>query len=1302
MPLFGGKKHKRGAPIRQPRKPLKEIDLSACLSVMNAPAGTAFQRVVNQRQKSYFLYFNSATLQLSWGVGKNSSNFVGTLNVEEIKEVRTGEQAKACKDFKSLAQQTWAKLESNRCLAIVYGSEFKVKTMCLYGANQEEVLRWTDGLWAHTRAANVETDFFSTDKIITRWLERHWSPLKNAKQERRESMTLKEVKLWMKDINLKLKNPEIKDFFSQVDKIKMQIIGFHEFTELYHLLLDIPTLADHFSKYCSKPSLGLEDVHKFFKDVQGEELSEAQAKTILTRFGNGPHITPALFIEYLHSQENSVWNPACDKVHMDMTQPLAHYFIASSHNTYLMGDQFKSESSVEAYINCLRDGCRCLEIDCWDGPNNEPIVFHGRTLTTKIKFADILPAIREHAWVASEYPIILSIENHCSLPQQKRMAEYFVEIFGDELVVQPPPECRKDEVTRDCYPSPEQLKRKIIIKHKKLEGNTNEVVLSSKLDDDISSSRRNGYLHMQDNLDGSWARHYFVLKDEKLFIAEAPEDESDKPEDEEKPAEEEEPQAKREEEMHFGEPWFHGALKRGRTAAEQLLKDYNGPEGSFLVRESESSPGEYSLSFWRNGMANHSRIYHQGGKYYMTNQISFHNLYELIEYYRREPMKSVQFSLTLGEAVPQPPKHLDRPWYRPDVSRTDAEAKLKRMRQDGVFLVRPSDTSQVGGEAFAISFRAEGKIKHCRINKEGRIYCIGDTEFEDMVELVEHYTNTPLYRKMKLKYPLTEELLKKEGGDEEEDNYVSEELYSMPNPSATNKTSVSCKAMYAYRGTKPDELTFPKDAIITNVIKQDVGWWQGDYGGKIAGWLPSNYVEEIDHEQLVKEDKEEKDNPLGELQKLVMDVAGMKVDPLPPTPERALVFQITSGKTRINVFAETEADMRGWAKDITDAAKTLKKESKEIAGLQRRMKVHKHLSDLVYYSRSRPFKSFEDSKQVPYYVMSSFNERRANENSSERRGQPKEFNEYNCRQLSRVYPNGKRVDSSNYDPQQLWNVGCQLVALNYQTPDKPMWINSGKFRLNGGCGYVLKPEVQRTVDKDRSCSFNPYAFETYSKKCESLTLKLTILSARHLLKPGRGSASPFVEIEVIGVPNDAQKYKTQTASHGFNPTWMETVTFQVDMPELATLLFTVQDEDVFGDASVIGQCALPLGNQQYGTLRQGYRSVMLKNLYNEPMDLCSILIHVESMFGGNEDEEYQSLQQLRAQMRKQAEERDALIKEKVLKNTKMEKDDQLDEHLNKINQELHDIEQKILDNPVEQRRAAQQSKINTIGKKGKK
>jgi hypothetical protein len=46
---------------------------------------------------------------------------------------------------------------------------------------------------------------------------------------------------------------------------------------------------------------------------------------------------------------------------------------------------------------------------------------------------------------------------------------------------------------------------------------------------------------------------------------------------------------------------------------------------------------------------------------------------------------------------------------------------------------------------------------------------------------------------------------------------------------------------------------------------------------------------------------------------------------------------------------------------------------------------------------------------------------------------PTFFAWYHEVQLSRVYPKGTRVDSSNYNPTKFWNYGCQMVALNYQT-----------------------------------------------------------------------------------------------------------------------------------------------------------------------------------------------------------------------------------------------------------------------------
>lgn len=74
---------------------------------------------------------------------------------------------------------------------------------------------------------------------------------------------------------------------------------------------------------------------------------------------------------------------------------------------------------------------------------------------------------------------------------------------------------------------------------------------------------------------------------------------------------------------------------------------------------------------------------------------------------------------------------------------------------------------------------------------------------------------------------------------------------------------------------------------------------------------------------------------------------------------------------------------------------------------------------------------------------------------------PEEFVQHTKRFLTRIYPSGIRVDSSNFNPQDMWNCGCQIVALNYQSVGPMMDLNIGRFAQNGGCGYVLKPAVMR-------------------------------------------------------------------------------------------------------------------------------------------------------------------------------------------------------------------------------------------------
>ena len=58
----------------------------------------------------------------------------------------------------------------------------------------------------------------------------------------------------------------------------------------------------------------------------------------------------------------------------------------------------------------------------------------------------------------TRYPLILSIENHCCVEQQHKMADYLMSVFGDSLYTDPVDE----SIT--TLPSPLELKGKVFVK----------------------------------------------------------------------------------------------------------------------------------------------------------------------------------------------------------------------------------------------------------------------------------------------------------------------------------------------------------------------------------------------------------------------------------------------------------------------------------------------------------------------------------------------------------------------------------------------------------------------------------------------------------------------------------------------------------------------------------------------------------------------------------------------------------------------------------------------------------------------
>uniref|UniRef100_A0AAY5EEH6 Phosphoinositide phospholipase C n=1 Tax=Electrophorus electricus TaxID=8005 RepID=A0AAY5EEH6_ELEEL len=1051
--------------------------------------------VYRQKMERLTVQVIMETRQVAWT--RTAEKTDGVLDLFEIREVRPGRNFKDFERFKDNKD----KHQDSMCFTIFYGSQFVLNTLSLGG---EHLLSYSK--------CGALLRFGNRALRITCWLRKQ---MYSVDQTKKNSITLKEVKSLLTLINFKVPG----------GRFLKEKFAVNHYTP--NCMLRFKSNADFRLCVCSCRSTDrpdssavlLHDFQRFLLYQQKESWANNlnQVRELMTTFiddnmrkTNDPEFTVGEFLNFLFSKENSIWDEKFSVLSsLDMNNPLSHYWINSSHNTYLTGDQLRSESSTEAYVRCLRLGCRCIELDCWNGPE-EPIIYHGWTRTTKIKFRDVVKAINEHAFVASEYPLVLSIEEHCDLRLQKMMAQIFRDVFQDKLLTDPV------ELEADQLPSPNQLKGKIILKHKKL--NIGEC-LGRK---DLRQGDKQGELFIWDPIDQTWYKHYCVISGNKLYYAEENELEYEfgKVRPQWFPF------------SHLGESWFHGRMSEGRQTAEKLLQEFCsesvGRDGTFLVRESDTFLTDCTLSFWRGGRVQHCRIRSasEGGHtvFFLTENLHFPSVYALIQHYRENPLRCHDFNLRLSDFVPRPNQHQ---WFYSNLSRGEAEEYLLRIPRDGAFLIRQREES----DSYAITFRCESMVKHCRIHKDGAMYVLGTTsEFESLVELVNYYRKKPLYRKIKLRYPVTPELVER-----------------FCTVSASAETVL-----------EPRDL-WEKVSLLTD-----------------------------------------EDNPLGDLCKGVVDISKCNV-----------------GKSFSNIsmpILKIQNDISGqW-----NTYKTILNDFRD--------EVAKDMSDLVVYCQPR---SKDKDHNYGYKEVRSFVE-----NKVPSKSKSIEFLRYNRKALSRIYPKGQRVDSSNYDPYPLWICGCHMVSLNFQTPDKFTQLNSALFSLNGGTGYVLQPEIMR--------------LDTYDPQQEMKTVKFTlsvrVLGARHLPKTGRSIASPFVEIELCGQTDDCSKFKTTVChDNGLNPVWLgphrqdaEIVMFTVYEPELSFLRFVVFEEDMFSDPNFLAQATYPVKG-----VRSGYRSVPLKNGYSENLELASLLVYVDiQQVEEAEEELYSSSSQLR---KRQAELNDELF-----------------------------------------------------------
>ncbi|XP_037133001.1 1-phosphatidylinositol 4,5-bisphosphate phosphodiesterase delta-1-like isoform X1 [Syngnathus acus] len=377
-----------------------------------------------------------------------------SFSIDNISDVRAGRHTEGLKKYTDQQVENW-------CFSIVFKDHHK--NLDLMASSEDEAKQWVSSLQKLISSRNNLNQQQKTE---------HWifSCLNKADKNKDNKLSVSEIKSFLRLINIDVDDDYADMIFEKCDKSKSGYLFGEEIKDFYDLLTyreEIDIIYQAYARSAGVMSTEnlvefmlkeqremttLDDAHKIIEKFEPDE--KAKEKKVLTKDG---------FLIYLHHPDALILNPEHTEVYQDMSQPLNHYFISSSHNTYLLEDQLKGPSSTEAYVRALLKGCRCVELDCWDGSDDEPVIYHGYTLTSKILFKDAIKAIKEYAFETSEYPVILSLENHCSVEQQKVMARHLSSILGSALVTSP-----LGDAMPTKFPSPEELKGKFLIKAKRL------------------------------------------------------------------------------------------------------------------------------------------------------------------------------------------------------------------------------------------------------------------------------------------------------------------------------------------------------------------------------------------------------------------------------------------------------------------------------------------------------------------------------------------------------------------------------------------------------------------------------------------------------------------------------------------------------------------------------------------------------------------------------------------------------------------------------------------------------------------
>uniref|UniRef100_A0A803J7D6 Phosphoinositide phospholipase C n=1 Tax=Xenopus tropicalis TaxID=8364 RepID=A0A803J7D6_XENTR len=442
-----------------------EKKISSASDCINSMVEGSELKKVRSNSRIYHRYFllDADMQSLRWEPSKKDSE-KAKIDIKSVKEVRTGKNTDI---FRS--NGIYDQISEDCAFSIIYGENYESLDLVANSADVANV--WVTGLRYLISYGKHTLDMIESfqDNMRISWLSQMFRELD---EENTGDIPLCKAVQFIKNLNPGLKNSKIELKFKELQKSKEKVsteVTKDEFIEVFHELCTRPEIYFLLVQFSSnKEYLDTKDLMMFLEAEQGmAHVTEEISLDIIKKYepSKGQE-TGSLSLDgltsYLMSPDCSIFDPEHKKICQDMAQPLSHYYINASHNTYLIEDQFRGPSDITGYIRALKMGCRSVELDVWDGPDNEPVIYTGHTMTSQIVFRSVIEIINKYAVYASEYPLILCLENHCSVKQQKVMVQHMKKILGDKLYTTSP------NSEESYLPSPESLKGKLLIKGKKL------------------------------------------------------------------------------------------------------------------------------------------------------------------------------------------------------------------------------------------------------------------------------------------------------------------------------------------------------------------------------------------------------------------------------------------------------------------------------------------------------------------------------------------------------------------------------------------------------------------------------------------------------------------------------------------------------------------------------------------------------------------------------------------------------------------------------------------------------------------